>query len=79
MGSEHQSVLFQVLSRLFKLCHEISLFVLSQNNHHLYITLKMVIGLLNLHYILTDIFEHLNELNIKIPIKNENILTCSDK
>ena len=28
---------------------------------------------------LADIFEHLNELDIKIQGKNENILTCSDK
>jgi len=26
-----------------------------------------------------DIFEHLNEFNIKMQGKNENILKCSDK
>ena len=60
MGSEHQSLLLhtsvrwvslgKVLARLFELRHEISQFVLSQNNLHLYeqYTLK-VVGLLNMH------------------------------
>jgi len=28
---------------------------------------------------MTGIFEHLNELNIKMQGKNENVLTCCDK
>jgi len=28
---------------------------------------------------MTDIFQHLNERNIKMQRKNENILTCSNK
>ena len=40
--------------------------------------LKMTVGIAKLAY-LADICEHLNELNIKMQGKNENILTCSDK
>ena len=50
MGSQHQSLLFytavpwlsreKVLARLFKLRHEISQFLLSQNNHDLYALLE---------------------------------------
>jgi len=59
MVSKHQSLLFhisvrwvsrgKVLARLFELRHEISQVVLSQNNHHLYKHLKMIVGLLNVH------------------------------
>ena len=40
--------------------------------------LKMTVGIAKIVY-LADICEHLNELNIKMQGKNENILTCSDK
>jgi len=70
MGSEHQSQLFQtsvrcvsrgkVLARLFELCHEISQFVLRQNNHHLYKHLEHDRLIAKLAH-MTDIFEHLNK------------------
>ena len=68
----------KVLARLFELRHEINQFILSQNNHHLYKHLEDDRRIAKLDY-MTDIFEHLNELNIKTQGKNENILTCSYK
>jgi len=41
-------------------------------------TLKMIVVLLNVH-IWPTYLNTLNELNIKMQGKNENILTCSDK
>ena len=68
----------KVLARLFELRYEISQFLLSQNSHDLYALFE------NDHCIekpayLANIFEHLNELDIKMQGKNENILTCSDR
>ena len=88
MGSQHQSLLFytavrwlsrgKVLARLFELRHEISQFLLSQNSHDLYALFENDRWIAKLAY-LADIFEHLNELNIKMQGKNDNILTYSDK
>ena len=87
MASLHQSLFYtavrwlsrgKVLARLFKLRHEISQFLLSQNSHDLYALFENDRWIVKLAY-LGDIFEHLNELNIKMQRKNENILTCSDK
>ena len=88
MGSQHQSLLFytalrwlsrgKVLVSLFELRHEITQFLLSQNNHDLYALLEDDCWIAKLAY-LADIFEHLNELNFKMQEKNKNILTCSDK
>jgi len=74
MGPEHQPLLFRksvrwlsrrkVLVRLFELQHEISQFVLSHNNHHLYKHLEDDRWIAKLAYML-DIFDHLNELSIK--------------
>jgi len=58
----------KVLARLFELRHEISQFALSQNNHHLYKHLEDDCWIAKLAY-MTDIFAHLNELNIKIQGK----------
>jgi len=68
----------KVLARTFELRHEISQFVLSQNNHHLHKHLEDDCRIAKLAY-MTEIFERLNELNIKTQGITENILTCSDK
>jgi len=49
-----------------------------QDNHHLYKHLEDGRWIIKLAY-MTDILEHLNELNIKMQGNNENILTSSDK
>ena len=54
--------------------HEISQFLLSQNSHDLYALFENDRWIAKLAY-LAYIFEHLNELNIKMQGKNENILT----
>ena len=86
MGSQHQSLLFytavrwlsrgKVFARLFELRHEISQFLLSQNSHDLYALFENDRWIEKLAY-LADIFEHLNELNIKMQGKNKNILMVS--
>ena len=68
----------KVLARLFELWHEISQFLLSQNIHDLHTLFENDRWIAKLGY-LAAIFEHLNELNIEMQEKNENILTCSDK
>ena len=88
MGSEHQSLLYythvrwlswgKVLARLLELRHEVSQFLLSQNNHDLRKHLKHDYWVAKLAY-MADICEHLNELNIKMKGREENILSCSDK
>ena len=88
MGSEHQSLLYythvrwlsrgKVLARLFELRHEVSQFILSQNNHDLRKHLEDDYWVAKLAY-MADICEHLNELNIKMQGREENILSCSDK
>lgn len=88
MGSEHQSLLYytsvrwlsrgKVLARLFELRHEISQFLLNQNKHELHKRLEDKHWIAKLAY-MADIFEHMNELNVKMQGKKENILTCSDK
>ena len=88
MGSEHQSLLYythvrwlsrgKVLARLFELRHEVSRFILSQNNHDLRKHLEDDYWVAKLAY-MADICEHLNELNIKMQGREENILSCSDK
>ena len=75
MESQHQSLLFctavrwlsrgKVLARLFELRHEISQFLLSQNSHDLYALFESDRWIAKLAY-LANIFEHLNELNIKM-------------
>ena len=88
MGSEHQSLLYythvrwlsrgKVLARLFELRHEVSQFLLSQNNHDLRKHLEDDYWVAKLAY-MADICEHLNKLNIKMQGREENILSCSDK
>ena len=88
MGSEHQSLLYythvrwlsrgKVLARLFELRHEVSQFLLSQKNHDLRKHLEDDYWVAKLAY-MADICEHLNELNIKMQGREENILSCSDK
>ena len=88
MGSQHQSLLFytavrwlsrgKVLARVFELRYEISQFLSSQNSHDLYALFENDRWIAKLAY-LADLFEHLNELNIKMQGKNDNILTYSDK
>jgi len=88
MGSEHQLLLFhksvlwvsrgKVLARPFEPRDEISQFVLSKNNYHLHKHLEDDRWIAKLAC-MPGIFEHLNELNIKMQSKNENIPTCSDK
>jgi len=51
----------KVLARLFELRHEISRFVLSQKNDHLYVHLEHDRWIAKLAY-MTDISEHLNNL-----------------
>ena len=86
-GSEPQSLFHtsvrlvsrgKVLAKFFELRHEIRQFVLSQNNHHLYKHLKDDHWIAKLSYV-ADKVELLNEINIKMQGKKENILTCSDK
>jgi len=60
----------KVLATLFELCHEMSQFVLSQNNHNLFKHLEDGRWIAKLAYMLTDILDHLNELSIKMPRKN---------
>ena len=88
MGSEHQSLLYythvrwlsrgKVLARLFEIRYEVSQFILSQNNHDLRKHLEDDYWVAKLAY-MADICEHLNELNIKMQGREENILSCSDK
>jgi len=59
----------QSSARLFEPCHEISQFVLSQNNHHLYEHLEHGRWIAKPAY-MNDLFQHLNEVNIKMPSKN---------
>ena len=88
MGSEHQSLLYytfvrwlsrgKVLARLFELQSEVKQFLLNQNKRELYKHLEDDHWIAKLAY-MADVFEHMNELNIKMQGVNENILTCSDK
>jgi len=55
-----------------------SQFVLSENNHHLYKHLEDDRWITKRAY-MTDIFQHLNEVNIKMQGKNENTPTFSDE
>ena len=88
MESEHQSLLFytsvrwlsegKVLARLFELQSEVKQFLLKQNKHELYKHLEDDHWIAKFAY-MADVFEHMNELNIKVQGISENILTCSDK
>ena len=88
MGSEHQSLLYytsvrwlsrgKVLARLFELQSEVKQFLLNQNKRELYEHLEDDHWIAKLAY-MADVFEHMNELNIKMQGVNKNILTCSDK
>ena len=88
MGSEYQSLLFntsvhwlsqgKVFARLFKLQSVIMQFLLKQNKHKLYKHLEDNHWIAKLAY-MADIFEDMNELNIKMQEISEKILTCSDK
>ena len=88
MRSEHQSLLFntsvhwlsqeKVFARLFKLQSKIKQFLLKQNMHKLYKYLEDDHWIAKLAY-MADVFEDMNELNIKMQEISENILTCSDK
>ena len=81
VGSQDPSLLFysavrwlssgKVLTRLFELRHEISQFLLNLNNHVLYALHEDDRWIAKLAY-LADIFEHLNELNLKMQEKNED-------
>ena len=57
---------------------EVKQFLLNQNKHNLYKHLEDDHWIAKLAY-MADVFEHMNELNIKIQGISENILTCSDK
>ena len=68
----------KVLARLFQLQREAKQFLLNQNKHELYKHLE------DDHWIakiacMADVFEHMNELNIKMQRISENGLTCSEK
>ena len=88
MGSEHQSLLYytsvrwlsrgKVLARLFELQSEVKQFLLNQNKRELYKHLEDDHWIAKLAYV-ADVFEHMNELNIKMLGVNQNILTCSGK
>ena len=88
MGSEHQSLLYytserwllrgKVLARLFELQNEVKQFLLNQNKRELYQHLKDDHWIAKLAY-MADIFDHMNELNIKMQGVNQSILTCLDK
>ena len=88
MGSEHKSLLFytsvgllsggKVFARLFKLQSEVKQFLLKQNKHELYKHIEDDHRVAKLTY-MADVFEHINQLNIKMQGINENVLTCSDK
>ena len=85
MRSEHQLLLFvrrlsrgKVLTRLFELQRKVKQFLLNQNKHELYKHLEDDRWIAKLAY-MADVFEHINELNIKMQGISENILTCSDK
>ena len=87
MGSEHQSLLFytsvrwllrgKIFARLFELLSEIKQ-LLKQNKHELYKYLEDDHWIAKLVY-MADVFEHMNELNIKMQGISESILICSDK
>ena len=84
MGSEYQSLLFytsvswlsqgKVLARLFELQSEVKQFLLKENKHELYKHLEDNHWIAKLAY-MADVFEHINELNIKMQGISENILT----
>ena len=86
MGSQHQSLLFytavrwlsrgKVLARHFELRYEISQFLLRQNSLDMYALFENDRWITKLAC-LAELT--INELNIKMQGKNENILTCSDK
>ena len=88
MGSEHQSLLFytsvrwlsrgKVLARLFELQSEVKQFFLKQNKHELCKQLEDDHWIAKLVY-MADVFEHMNEFNIKMQGISENILTYFDK
>ena len=68
----------KVLARLFELPNEVIRFLLNQEMSELHQLLEDNHWMAKLAY-MTDIFEHLNELNKKMQGRNENLLTCSDK
>ena len=88
MKSEHQSLLFytsvrwlsrgKILARPFELQSEIKQFFLKQNKHEVYKHLEDDHWIAKLAY-MANVFEHMNELDIKMQGISENILTCSDK
>lgn len=86
VGAEHQHLLFhnsvrwlsrgRVLSRFYGLLHEFNIFVIEhKNTHGEYLRyIKNDEWKVSVAY-LTDIFAHLNELNLKIQGKNMNVFT----
>ena len=68
----------KVLARLFELQREVKQFLLKQNKHELYKYLEDDHWIAKLAY-MADVFEHMNELNIKMQGISESILICSDK
>ena len=68
----------KVLARLFELQSELKQFLLKQNKHEFYKHLEDYHWIAKLAY-MADIFEHMNELNIKMQGISKNILTFSDK
>ena len=68
----------KVFARLFELQREVKQFLLNQNKHELYKHLEDDHWIAKLAY-MADVFEHMNELNIKMQELSENLLTCSDK
>ena len=68
----------KVLTRPFELQREVKQFLLNQNKHELYKHLEDDHRIAKLAC-MAHVFEHINELNIKIQGIRKNILTCSDK
>ena len=68
----------KVLARLFELQRELKQFLFKQNKHELYKYFEDDHWIAKLAY-MADVFEHMNELNIKMQEISENISIFSDK
>ena len=68
----------KVLATLFEFQSEVKQFLLKENKHKLYKHFEDDHWIAKLAY-MADVFEHMNELNIKTQRISENMLTFSDK